>query len=145
MFPCCCPTDSSSHSSAALAECVSCLPGTTPASYQIDVVNMRDRFAVLCEECELLDGSYVVHPVGSCWYAVEFPPVCGYYRLELLVAPGAYYVTFIRLGGSPSTLGYDRLGLSFPRDCREHALPILATGGPGHCDHYASTVQITAL
>ncbi len=145
MFPCCCRTEGSSGSSAITSDCVSCLPGTTPALYQIDILNMRDRFALLCDDCELLDGSYVVHPIGSCWYAVEFAPICGYYRIELLVAPGGYYVTFIRPGPGPSTLGYARLGLSFPRECREHALTIPSTGGPGNCDHFSSLCRITAL
>ena len=145
MFPCCCHTDDSSGSSADPAACVICHGGTTPQRYQIDILGIRDRFAILCDVCELLDGSYIVHPVGSCWYAVEFPPVCGYFRLELLVAPGAYFVTFIKPGPGPGSFGYARLGMTFPRDCRENALSLIPGGGPVTCDHSLSTCKITAL
>lgn len=145
MHPCCCHPPGSSGSSVAPPDCLVCLPGTSPERYQIDVQGMRNRFAILCADCPHLDGSYIVQRLASCYYGVDFPPVCGYSRIELLVAATAYYVTFILGGGVPGALDYQRVAMPFPRDCREHALPIFPVGFLGNCDHMASTCKITAL
>lgn len=132
-------------SSSGNSNCPVCLGGTTPDQYRIDIVGMRDRFAILCNICATLDGSYVVSPVGSCWYAVEFPAVCGYNRIELLLAPGAYYVSISKSGAGVDSLRYALFGMAFPRDCRVSGVWIPSTGGPGTCDHFFSTCHITAL
>lgn len=146
MHPCCCHPPGSSGSSAAPPDCVSCLPGTAPQRYRIDVQGMRNRLALLCIDCASLDGSYVVERLASCYYGLNFfPAVCGYSRIELLISPGAYFVAFSISANALGSLAYARIGLTFPRDCRENGLLLGPAGFIGNCDHLVSTCRITAL
>jgi hypothetical protein len=142
-YPCCCAT--SSHSGLAL-DCAVCLPGTSPAQYQVEIDGMQDRAAFICDDCELLNGTYVVNQtVGGCWYVLSFPPICGYNRIELLVAAWGYYVSFHGLGTGAGPLVFQRIGLSAPRDCRANNVALFPQGFINRCTHLGATCLITAL
>jgi hypothetical protein len=143
-YPCCCVTSSGIGS----LSCVICLPDTSPAQYKVDIDNMHDLASFICDDCEMLNGTYIVNQtVGGCWYVLNFPPICGYNRMELLVAAWGYYVSFSHLGTGPGPgpLTFHRLGFTAPRDCRTDGLSLLPQGFTSVCTHIAATCLITAL
>jgi hypothetical protein len=145
-YPCCCHAGASGGSSGPQLACQVCLPGTSPPRYRVDIAGMKDRAAFICDDCEALDGSYFVEQtIGGCWYVVNFPDICGYNRLELLVAAWGYYVSFYGLNTGAGPLAFQRLGLSAPRDCRADGLSLSPEGFFGRCTHQTATCVITAV
>jgi hypothetical protein len=139
---CCCEPTSSS----AATDCQVCLPGTAPAQYLIQISGMRDRAAFICNDCESLDGAYIVNQtVGGCWYVLDFDPICGYNRIELLVAAWGYYASFHGLGTGAGPLVFQRIGLTAPRDCGVSGLTLIPQGFINRCSHLFATCAITAL
>jgi hypothetical protein len=141
-YPCCCPPVTSSPNQI---HCDVCLPGTTPPRYQIDIAGMHDIFVLICGDCESLDGTYVLNQVGGCYYLIDFPPICGYNRLELLVVAHGYFATFFGMGTGTGALGYHRIPQTAPRDCRVSGLSLMPYGFTDRCTHLGSTCLLTAL
>jgi len=126
--------------------CVSCNPGTEPDQFQVAVSGIVNRLALLCSGCASLNGTYVLDKIAECYYALDFSAVCGYTRIELLISPGAYFVAFSISPTSTGSLGYARLGLTFPRNCdAEASLVVGPQGFMGNCNHLSSTMTITAI
>lgn len=69
---------------------------TTPTQYRIRVpagsVGTNGLFA--CGDCGDLVGEYVVDQVEACTYELEFTPVCGYYKIQLVIQNSGYVVWF---------------------------------------------------
>jgi hypothetical protein len=144
-YPCCCHGPGSGGSSVPQGACDVCLPGTSPPRFRVDINGMHDILALFCDDCESLDGTYLLDRAGNgCYYVVDFPAVCGYNRLELLVAAHGYFATFLGLATGAGALGYHRIPQTAPRDCRVSGLALLPYGFTDRCTHLGSTCLITA-
>lgn len=132
-------------SDGAFADCFGCHSGSVPDEYQIDVAGIVNWTASLCPICTTLNGTYVLPRVSACLFALDIPDVCGYNRIELLVGGSGYYVSFLRSASPLAALRYVEEHLPAPRDCRETAFNLDAQGGVGYCNHFVSTLTITAL
>ena len=149
-YPCCRDAAGSTQTPPRVAlPCLACQPGTTSAEYQVDIAGMIDRLVFICDDCELLNGVFILPQIDACFWRLHLDPVCGYSRMDLSVfgvTSGVIWeLQIVNVSSSPSILVFSRFVSGTPSDCRVTGLTLNPQGQPGNCQHQMALASITAL
>src|SRR5205814_811977 len=95
-------SDFGPRGSSQLVACQCCAAGTAPLQVQVEVSGVHVNVPGICAACDDYNATYILTwtsglgsvlsycfpPGSSCWWALDFPAICGRSRAHLVIGCG---------------------------------------------------------